>query len=398
LGFVWDLLHNGGMAAKSPVLDVSKEPNIRLGKDGRYWWEIEKKRANGSKFRKAGACNELSKAIEKRDAALSEFADNSAEKSYSLGDWFDVCAKTIWPDDLRSSTIYGYTTLFNKHVRTLLGDILIDKLSPLDVRGLTRKLLNAGLDADSVANVRNVLSKCYTTAQAHEVVKMGVNPAKVVTINRSKKLRDENGDHIEHTRPLSLTEQAHLLDIARGSWAYPAVLLGLKLGLRRGEILAANIRNVDFERKTYSVKAQVKRENGAGMQLSETKTQSSDRTIPVPPSAMDWFREQRDAGCTGYLMLNTSGSFISQEDLRKAFIDLVCIARLTNGKDDRGKALPDPTLHDLRHSFGFTMANVHNVKLQTLAALMGHKSMQTTMDYYVAVDQDDMRAAMDQLG
>ena len=58
----------------------------------------------------------------------------------------------------------------------------------------------------------------------------------------------------------------------------------------------------------------------------------------------------------------------------------------------RGTKAKFASAHDLRRSFGTRWAS--RVKPATLKTLMRHKSIETTMDYYVDQDADDVAAEL----
>jgi integrase len=69
-------------------------------------------------------------------------------------------------------------------------------------------------------------------------------------------------------------------------------------------------------------------------------------------------------------------------------------AKLCGAVNQWGEPLPDPTLHDLRHTFASVMANEYKVGPRVLMQLMGHERIETTLSYYVEATDGALAEAM----
>jgi len=390
---------------KTKQLSVESEPNIRLGNDGKYWWEVKKTLEDGSRFRRAGACKDLEKAVSKRDAALLEHAGLlegaklSAKNGLTVGDWASKCLDEIWPEELSERTLIGYSDIIRLHVKPNIGDVKLSWLDYDRINGLMTKLKADGKSAQTRRNVRNCISKLYTTAQRLGKVATGSNPAKLVLIKAEIK-RDTSGNKLSHKRTLTTFECVRLLDKAKGTQYEGAVMLGLYAGLRISEVVGLRWRNVDLEKGWLSVTEQRQAIRKKGVVVSDPKSAAGVRRIPLAAPLKSWL-EGRKKG--EYVVTNRKGKAATSDMVSVSFKALSKAAELTGNVDENGVALADPTMHDLRHTFCYFMANgwtkpdgtrTPSVPITTLCKLAGHATIEVTAGYYVGTEDGDLIEAM----
>ncbi|MFJ5954288.1 site-specific integrase [Streptomyces noursei] len=129
---------------------------------------------------------------------------------------------------------------------------------------------------------------------------------------------------------------------------YPAFVLAVALGLRRGEILGLHWRDVDLGRRTLTVRSTLDR-GGKELYLDTTKNRRA-RVIPVPLMCVAPLRWQRlrQAGQrsalgtewhdSGLVFTTRSGRPIEPRNLYRSFQRISASA-----------SLPPVRLHDTRH-------------------------------------------------
>lgn len=200
---------------------------------------------------------------------------------------------------------------------------------------------------------------------------------------------------------LSKERMKSFLEKASGNNWYLEILLGLFMGLRKGEISGLKFRDFDVENRTVRISRQVTADpmvlNGDSKivkyQLVEKapKTENSYRTLRVPEAIMDEVLERK-----------------RQNDLRKEqlgdkYIDRDYISCAANGLSHSASAfnnalsklcsrngLPHLTVHSLRHMYA-TILTEQGVPLMKVSALLGHSSIHTTFEYYCEVMDEQER-------
>jgi len=139
----------------------------------------------------------------------------------------------------------------------------------------------------------------------------------------------------------------------------PMVIVDLHTGLRKDEILSLKWEHVELERNILRV------EDGKGGDM---------RFVPINETAKIQFFKLMDKRKGDYVFHDKYGRRLM--DIKRSFRSAVKRAGLENVR-----------FHDLRRTFGTNCA-FKNVPPKTLQKWMGHKSIETTMKYYV-VSPDD---------
>ncbi len=157
-------------------------------------------------------------------------------------------------------------------------------------------------------------------------------------------------------RYLSEAERERLLAACRESdnpYLYPAVVLALATGARKGELFKLRWRNVDLERGV--------------MTLWNTKA-GDDRTLPLPRPALEVL-----ADCAKVQRINTDLVFPGKTG-RPAIIDKPWREALERAQ------VEDFRFHDLRHSCASYLA-MNGATLAEIAEILGHKTLQMVKRY-----------------
>lgn len=186
---------------------------------------------------------------------------------------------------------------------------------------------------------------------------------------------------------------------AYDNW-YLEILLGLFLGLRKGEILGLKYSDFSIENSKVTISRQLAPEpkTGAGqkasgyrMQEKPAKTQNSNRTLWVPGRVMD------------EVLLRKHKNDLRKQELGSAYIDNDYISCTKNGlphgptsfntslsKLCGRNGLPHLTVHSLRHMYATILAE-KGVPLLKISSLLGHSSVHTTFEYYCEVMDEQNR-------
>ena len=145
----------------------------------------------------------------------------------------------------------------------------LDRLSVAVVQSWLNSRLAAG---DSIAKVhvmRTVLGAALTQGMREGIVSRNV--ARLVTLPPNRPARQQ---------PWSPNEALAFLRAARGDGLYPAFVLLLAYGLRRGEVLGLSWRDVDLEHGVVRIRQQLLRAGGR-LQLGPVKTNAGRRDLPL---------------------------------------------------------------------------------------------------------------------
>src|SRR5439155_3152535 len=169
-------------------------------------------------------------------------------------------------------------------------------------------------------------------------------------------------------------------------------ILGLTMGLRRGEVLGLSWDDVDLPGRVLLVRRALQRVDGA-LRLVDTKTRSSRRPLPIPgmaARALDRHRGRQAADRlaigerwqdVGLVFTTSLGTPLEPRNVNRRFDQL-----------RRDAGLPWLRLHDLRHACA-TFLLAHGVDMRTVMEILGHTTVRQTMDRYGHALPDRLRAA-----
>lgn len=207
------------------------------------------------------------------------------------------------------------------------------------------------------------------------------------------KLRVTTGRKIT---PLSVQEARRFLAMARTHRLSALWAVTLGIGLRRGEALGLKWSDVDLDRGRLTVRRSLRRVDGK-LSLHQTKTSTSERTIPLPQPLIRALREHHrhqheerfTAGAAWEdhdLVFRTAhGRPIEPRNINRAFSALL---RKANLRPIR--------LHDLRHSCA-TMLFAPGVEAATVQRILGHSSITVTTSTHVDVIEQVQHDALSRL-
>ena len=359
--------------------------NIYKRKDGRYEgrYVIGKTEKGRTKFGYIYGYqySAVRKILLQKKAEMFTNTGYDGERGLTVRDWINrwLTGEVQWR--VKESTYQTYQRLLKHHVLPEIGFVMLDRLSTDDVRGMLSAMYDKGMAHSSAVCVLRLVSSALSDAVEEGLIRR----------NPCRKLRLKQPEQAEQ-RALSREEHQQLRNALTGQTNLPA-LLGLYTGMRLGEVCALKWRDVDWDRRTLSVRRTVQRLQARGHQDDENKTelligtpksQRSQRVIPIPDFLMEALQELREQS-TGEYVFGSEDRAAEPRTVQRRF-----------SKVTEELGMEGVHFHTLRHTFATRLLEL-GVDIKTVSALLGHSSARTTLDLYAHSLIDQQWEAMKKL-
>ena len=359
---------------------------VRQRKDGR--WEgriVIGYDDNGYPKTKNVLAKTKKECLEKLQKLKEDYGGLKPEKvrpEMPFGDWLTYWYENHSKPKIRPTTQETYESRIRLHIIPEIGDIPLNKLTQNDLQQFYGRLKKSGrkrfTDKYGEGLSDRMVRMCHATCRSalEKAVQDGLirtNPAIGCKLppKRAREMQVLDRDELQR-----------FLIQAQAEGYYELFLLDLATGLRRGELMALQWDDLDFETGVLNVNKQVYQVNGE-LQFSEPKTKNSIRKIVLPPSVVEVLREYKKT-------VDSRWMFPSPVKEDRPITPSVVRKRLQLILEHAG--CKHVRFHDLRHTFA-TLALQNGMDVKTLSAMLGHVSAATTLDIYTHITDDMQRTA-----
>ncbi|HBD06013.1 MAG TPA: hypothetical protein DCY93_01195 [Firmicutes bacterium] len=293
-----------------------------------------------------------------------------------LNEWLTYYVKPA----TKVRTYNKYLRQVQKYIIPQLGKYEIDDLSAHILQKFAVCFSNQGLAPNTVngiiAVIKSSLKKAVALGAAKNEFTKGITRPKVrekevncFTINEQRKIET----YILNSKDNKLF----------------GVVFCLYTGLRIGELLALKQEGIDIHKGiiTVSKTCMDAWKNGKYIKiLFSPKTETSNRTIPIPKQLLPKIKELKKASSCEYFICGR-GKYGSQvRSYQKTFDRLL-----------KKLKIPHKGFHSLRHTFA-TRALECGMDIKTLAEILGHKNTMVTLNRYTHSLLEHKTDMMNKLG
>ncbi len=187
-----------------------------------------------------------------------------------------------------------------------------------------------------------------------------------------------------------------MLKVSRDHRLYPLIVALAVLGLRRSEALGLRWEDIDLTAGVLRIRRSLHRVDGH-LSVFPTKTQRSARTVPLPKFVTrvlkEWQAKQEEERAElgknwpdlGYVFTTPLGTPIDPRNCTRVVRKRLDAAGLSHVR-----------LHDLRHGCVTVLLSM-GVPPRVVMEIVGHSTLEMTMNVYAHVSLDDKRTALDGL-
>jgi len=260
-------------------------------------------------------------------------------------------------DPYKPSAIRGYDQGLRLRVLPELGSMRLSEITRTDLQDLVDGLLASGLDASTIDVTLIPVRVIYKRALSRPETGIAVNPTTGLEMPAVRGGRD---------RIASPEECAKLLD-ALAPADRPLWATAMYAGLRRGELMALRIEDVDLAAGVIHVR------RGWDTIAGEIATKSGrDRRVPIGVALRDHLDEH-------LLSLDWTDGLVFGVSALSPFTGTPTTKRADRAWTKAG--LQRVTLHECRHTFASLMIAA-GVNAKALSVYCGHANIGITMDRY----------------
>jgi len=206
---------------------------------------------------------------------------------------------------VRPKTYAGYQTAVRRHLIPGIGSHRLDRLQPEHIEKLYARLRGNGLKPATVHQVHRTLR-----AALNEALRRGQIVRNPAVIAKAPRLVEEE------IEPFTVAEAQRILQVAAERRNGVRFALALAIGLRQGEALGLQWRDLDPAAGTLTVRRAIQRHTwqhgcggecgrkrgadcparrGGGLLVVDTKSRAGRRTIGIPRPLIEWLERHQKA-------------------------------------------------------------------------------------------------------
>ena len=360
----------GGLTTYQVVVESERDPTT--GKRER-------------KYKTVKGTKKQAEAVLKKMLADLDAGEVLAPSSQRVEHWMEEWLRLYRPD-LQETTRTRYQDIIRLNINPVLGKVPLKDLKPTQVQAWLNDLSQKDeLSPKTVRNIFNVFNPAME--KAVELSMLTRNPCKGATLPKLVKYEAQVYDTNQIQQVLALTE---------GTDLHLFVLLGLTVGLRRGEMLGLKWKHVDFEKSTISIEET--RVNANGKVITKMpKTKAGKRTIAVGANVLDALKAGHRAyqlRCLergvpvdneGFVVCKPNGQPYAPDSLSQKWERFL-----------KENNLPKIRLHDTRHSCTTAMLSA-GIDHKTVSKHLGHADVYITLNTYAHSTPAMEKAAAEKL-
>lgn len=348
--------------------------NIYLRKDGRY----ESRIPNGKKDGKRAFLYVLARTKEQ----CIEKVNAICQRNKPLGCCYMTVSELFaeWHRSIlhrvKESTAANYTMKANKHILPALGGLTVSSVTTDHVYTFIADKQKAGFSPRYIADIVVLMKSIFKYAvRTYQIF----NPMDGIVLPKKKSPEIQLLDETEQ-KTLQHYISAHQNRSTLGT------ALSMTTGLRIGELCSLQWRDIDLEKRILTVRKTIQRiqsptaTSKTKLVITDPKSDSSCRQIPIPDCVMSFLLKFK--GKDEEYLLTGMDKPIEPRAMQYRFRTI-----LKNAK------LPSVHFHALRHIFASNCIKL-GFDVKTLSEILGHSSVEITLNRYVHSSFDQKRTYM----
>lgn len=287
---------------------------------------------------------------------------------------------------VKESTYRKYSNLWKSYIRPQLGHMQIPNISQSILEEYCTALLTSGgskgegLSAKTVSDTMSLI-RCVLQFCISKKIMVSCDTRMITVKQCTKKMR-----------VLTVNEQQILCNHINSNPSHQnvGVLFCLFTGIRIGEICALKWEDISFSEKTVHIHQTMQRiqidetEHKTKIIITTPKSTCSIRTIPLPDELVSVLKTVTGPA-SGYFLTGSDKRWIEPRTMQYHFKSLLKRCKID-----------DANYHALRHTFATRCVEL-GFDVKSLSEILGHASVNITMNRYVHPSMNLKRKNMERL-
>lgn len=309
---------------------------------------------------------ELDEKVLKAQILIRSGVDICSEETFAHFSqmWYDLYKKPY----LRENSLIAIRYALNQYILPAIGGYRLRDITPMQIQAIMAGLSDKSnsLQSKVLVNLRSI----FNTAQEDGLV------AKSPVSNMLK----PGGRKTQEKEALTATESQTLLDKVKNTRARTFLLIGLYTGMRRGEILGLQWKDIDFKAKVIHVRHNAVVSENETTVSEKLKTKAAKRNLPLSEELETWLTERKKTSHSQYVIAMENHKPLTKSSYRSMW-------KLIE------RELPDThvTAHILRHTY-ITRLFEAGLDVKEIQYLAGHSTMDMTLKVYTHYDRRSREA------
>lgn len=338
----------------------------------------------------------------------------SARDNMTFSELFEMFMKSR--QYVKERTASHYNQIYRIHLKDRFGKMKIKNIKYSTIIEFYNELIVKGYSYQTIIGINTVINGCFNLAVRDDL--LNKNPCFMI-VQDIKKAKNNPSSKNERIA-LSLEQQNIFLNYV-SSTRYrrylPLFVFMFGTGCRIGEVIGLRWENVNFSKDTITIDHQMTFFNSKGIsknRITSPKSEKGNRTIPMLPDVKRALnlerREQMRRGLrcketvdgyNDFVFINLKGNVYNAKNVA-SLIDRIVkeynekeIKRSVKEKRE-AVLLPKISPHIFRHTFCTRLCE-QKIGLKTIQYIMGHESIETTLNIYAKVSEKMLEDSADEM-